>query len=154
MIQQEFVEKLVTEVLTDEYFLIEVLVKKGNAIEVTIDGDKGVTIQKCVEVSRHIEQGLDRESDDFELNVSSAGLGNPFKVYRQYLKNIGEEVDVKISGGNPVKGIIKGVDESGFDLESNILVKEEGKKKKVEVVKLNRFNFSDKPEVRNSITFK
>jgi len=154
MIQQEFVEKLVAEVLTDEFFIIQVTVKQGNLIEVIIDGNNGVTIQKCVEVSRHIEQNIDRESDDFELSVSSAGLGNPFKFYRQYLKNIGKEVDVKVAGENAVTGIITNVDEDGFDLEAKILTKEEGKKKKVEVIKSLRFKFSDQPEVKISITFK
>jgi ribosome maturation factor RimP len=154
MVQQEYIEKIVSDVLTDEYYIIDVSVNKSNVIEVVIDGDKGVTIQKCVEISRHIEEVLDRETDDFELSVFSAGLGNPFRVYRQYLKNIGEAVEVKLTGKNPVKGIIKNVDENGFDLETKILVKEEGKNKKVEVVKLVQFNFNDQPEVRNSITFK
>lgn len=154
MIQQEFIEKLVSDALSEEFFLIEVSVKKGNEIDVIIDGDKGVTIQKCVEVSRHIEQNLNREEEDYELNVFSAGLGNPFKVYRQYLKNIGEKVEVKSGNEKSVTGIIKSVDEDGFDLESKISVKEEGKKKKVEVVQLLRYRFSDQPEVKNSITFK
>jgi ribosome maturation factor RimP len=154
MIQQEFIEKLVAEALTDEFFIIQVSVTKGNQIEVIIDGDNGVTISKCVEVSRHIEQNIDRETNDFDLSVYSAGLGNPFKVYRQYLKNIGKEVEVKIGGENAIAGTISNVDENGFDLESKMLVKEEGKKKKVEVVKTIRILFSDQPEVRNSITFK
>lgn len=154
MIQQEFVEKLVSEVLAEEFFLIEVSVKKGNVIEVIIDGDNGVSIQKCVDVSRQIEQNLDREADDFELSVFSAGLGNPFKVYRQYVKNIGKSVEVRMAGETPVIGVITNVDEAGFDIEAKVLVKEEGKKKKVEVVKSIRFDFSSQPDVRNYITFK
>jgi ribosome maturation factor RimP len=154
MIQQEFVEKLVSEVLAEEFFLIEVSVKKGNVIEVIIDGDNGVSIQKCVDVSRQIEQNLDREADDFELSVFSAGLGNPFKVYRQYVKNIGKSVEVRMAGETPVIGVITRVDEAGFDIEAKVLVKEEGKKKKVEVVKSIRFDFSSQPDVRNYITFK
>jgi ribosome maturation factor RimP len=154
MIQQEFVEKLVSEVLAEEFFLIEVSVKKGNVIEVIIDGDNGVSIQKCVDVSRQIEQNLDREADDFELSVFSAGLGNPFKVYRQYVKNIGKSVEVRMAGETPVIGVITNVDEAGFDMEAKVLVKEEGKKKKVEVVKSMRFDFSSQPDVRNYITFK
>jgi len=154
MIQQEFVEKLVSEVLAEEFFLIEVSVKKGNVIEVIIDGDNGVSIQKCVDVSRQIEQNLDREADDFELSVFSAGLGNPFKVYRQYVKNMGKSVEVRMAGETPFIGVITNVDEAGFDMEAKVLVKEEGKKKKVEVVKSMRFDFSSQPDVRNYITFK
>ena len=154
MIKQELIEKLVSEALTDEYFIVEVTVKKGNVIDVVIDGDEGVTIQKCVDVSRQIEQNLDRETEDFELTVSSAGLGNPFLVNRQYLKNIGKKVEVKTDNEKPVTGILIRVDHEGFELETSTLEKEEGKNKKVEVIKTLRFNFDSKPEVKNSISFK
>lgn len=154
MIKQELIENLVSDALTDEYFIVQVSVKKGNVIDVIIDGDNGVAIQKCVEVSRQIEQNLDRETEDFELTVSSAGLSNPFLVYRQYLKNIGKEVEVKTGNEKPITGTIKEVDLIGFDLETRTLEKEEGKNKKVEVVKTIRFNFDSKPEVKNSISFK
>jgi len=154
MIKQELIEKLVSEALTDKYFIVEVTVKKGNVIDVVIDGDEGVTIQKCVDVSRQIEQNLDRETEDFELTVSSAGLGNPFLVYRQYLKNIGKKVEVKTDNEKPVTGTLIRVDQEGFELETSTLEKEEGKNKKVEVVKTLYFNFNIQPEVKNSISFK
>ena len=154
MIKQEIVEKLVSDVLSEEYFIVQVSVRSGNVIEVIIDGDKGVTIQKCVDVSRHVEQSLDRETEDFELSVLSAGLGNPFRVYRQYLKNIEKEVEVTVPGENRITGVITEVNPEGFVLESKSLVKEEGKKKKVEVVSKHRFNFDSKPEVKNIISFK
>ena len=154
MIKQEFIENLVSETLTKEYFIVQVTIKKGNIIDVVIDGDNGVTIQKCVDLSRQIEQNLDRETDDFELTVSSAGLGNPFKVYRQYYKNTGKKVEVKINNEKPITGTLTRVDEDGFELETSTLEKEEGKNKKVEVIKTVRFNFDSKPEVKNSISFK
>ena len=154
MIKQEFIEKLITEVLTEEYFIVEVNVNTGNRIDIIIDGDYGVNIQKCVEISRHVEQKLDRETEDFELNVSSAGLSNPFKIYRQYLKNIGKKVEVKLINNNPITGILNKVEPDGFELETSTLEKQEGKSKKVEVVKTLRFNFEDNPEVKNSISFK
>jgi ribosome maturation factor RimP len=154
MIKQDFIEKLVSETLNDEYFIVLVSVKKGNVIDVIIDGNKGVTIQKCVDISRQIEQNLDRETDDFELTVSSAGLGNPFIVYRQYIKNIGEKVEVILPNEKPVSGILKQVDQEGFGLEISTLEKVEGKSKKVEVVKTIRYNFDTKPEVKNCISFK
>ena len=154
MIKQDFIEKLVSETLTDEYFIVQITVKKGNVIDVIIDGNKGVTIQKCVDISRQIEQNLDRETDDFELTVSSAGLGNPFIVYRQYIKNIGEKVEVILPNEKPVSGILKQVDKEGFELEISTLEKLEGKSKKVEVVKTLHYNFDAKPEVKNCISFK
>ncbi|HQN94133.1 MAG TPA: ribosome assembly cofactor RimP [Prolixibacteraceae bacterium] len=154
MIKKEIIEQLTADVLTGEFFLIQVTVKQGNVIEVIIDGDNGVSIQKCVDVSRYIEQHLDRESEDFELSVYSAGLGNPFKVYRQYEKNIGKEVDVKQGEEKPLSGTILSVDENGFDLETKVSIKDEATRKKKEVKKVVRFNFTDQPEVKNSITFK
>jgi ribosome maturation factor RimP len=154
MIKQDFIEKLVSETLTEEYFIVQVTVKKGNVIDVVIDGDNGVTIQKCVDVSRQIEQNLDRETDDFELTVSSAGLDNPFLVYRQYFKNIGKKVEVRTNNQKPVSGTLIQVDQEGFKLEISTLEKEEGKSKKVEVVKTIRYNFDTKPEVKNFISFK
>lgn len=154
MIKQAFIENLVSEVLTDEFFIVQVTVKRGNAIDIVIDGDNGVNIQKCVDVSRQVEHKLDRETEDFELTVSSAGLSNPFLVYRQYLKNIGKQVEVKTGNEKPVTGILLQVDQDGFELETSALEKQEGKNKKVEVVKTVRFNFDSKPEVKNSISFK
>jgi len=154
MIKQEQIKKLAQEALSDEFFIVGITVSSTNSIEVTIDGDKGVTIQKCVEVSRHIEQGLDRETDDFELSVYSAGLGRPFNVYRQYVKNIGEKVEVLMPNIKPISGIVKSVDEAGFDLEITTLEKEEGSKKKIEVIKVQRFTFDSNPEVKNIISFK
>jgi ribosome maturation factor RimP len=154
MIKQEFIEKLVSEALTEEYFIVQVIVKKGNVIDVVIDGDNGVAIQKCVDVSRQIEQNLDRETEDFELTVSSAGLSNPFLVYRQYIKNIGKNIEVITNNEKPLVGTLVRVDKEGFELETSTLEKEEGKNKKVEVKKTIRFNFDSKPEVKNSISFK
>jgi ribosome maturation factor RimP len=153
MIKQDFIEKLVSETLTEEYFIVQVIVKKGNVIDVVIDGDNGVAIQKCVDVSRQIEQNLDRESNDFELTVSSAGLNNPFLVYRQYIKNIGKKVEVRKNNEEPVSGTLIQVDQEGFILEISTLEKEKGKSKKVKVVKTIRYNFDTKPEVKNCISF-
>lgn len=154
MIKQEQIKKLALEALSDEFFIVGITVSSTNSIEVTIDGDKGVTIQKCVEVSRHIEQELDRENEDFELSVYSAGLGRPFIVHRQYIKNIGAKVEVVMPNAKPISGIIKSVDETGFDLETTTLEKEEGSKKKVEVIRIQRFTFDSNPEVKNIISFK
>lgn len=154
MISKELIETLTLKALTEEYFIVEVSIKKGNAIEVIIDGDNGVSIQKCVEVSRSIENSLDRETEDFELMVASAGLSKHFKVYRQYLKNIGKEVEVVTGEGKPMAGVIVQVDEEGFDLEVKSLEKAPNSKKKVEVVNKHRILFSLAPKVRNIISFK
>ena len=154
MISKGLVENIVLQELSDEYFIVSISINKGNNIEVLIDGDSGVTIQKCVEISRNIEQSLDRDAEDFELSVSSPGLGKPLKVYRQYVKNIGKTVEVSTGEDKPVSGTIKSVDKEGFELEVKTLGKADNKKKKVEVVKILRYEFNTKPTVKNIISFK
>jgi ribosome maturation factor RimP len=111
------IEKLANEHLagTDK-FLVEVLIKPGNRIYVFIDGDHGVTISDCVAMSRHIESSLDRETEDFELNVSSAGADYPISQPRQYLKNIGRSLNVSLKDERVIAGKLETVDETGITL--------------------------------------
>ncbi len=152
MIKKEQIEELVQPELSEEYFLVSVSIKKGNLIEVIIDGDNGVSIQKCVDVSRAIEGNLDRDSEDFELSVSSFGLGKPFRVFRQYQKHIGRHVEVTPEGSKPVSGAITSVSPDGFEIE-NESIEREGKKK-IKVMKTEKFLFSEKPVVKSIISFK
>jgi len=154
MVQKEYIEKLVNEVVSEPFFIVDITVSPGNNIEVLVDGDQGISIQKCVEISRHIEGNLDRETDDFALNVSSPGLGRPLKVYRQYLKNIGQQVEVTGSGTNVLAGILKNVDPEGFELEFTLREKLEGSKRKTETLHVQRFLFSEGAIVKNVISFK
>ena len=148
MITREQIRRLAEEKLegTDR-FLVEVMVKPANRILVFIDSDSRVTIDNCVELSRHIEKQLDRESDDFELNVSSSGLDQPYKLSRQYIKNIGREVAVTDNDGNKVTGILKSADENSFEIL-------EIKKIKKEVTeKLYQFKYTDIKETKEIIKF-
>ncbi len=94
---KERVEKLLEEALKEynSLFLISLEVKSGNNISVIIDGDKGVSVNDCIEISRKIEHQLDREEEDFSLEVSSAGVSSPLQMPRQYKKNIGRKLQVK-----------------------------------------------------------
>jgi ribosome maturation factor RimP len=94
---REQVEKLLEEGLSEkpEMFLIDLSISENYKIIVTLDGDKGVNLQDCIDLSRIIENNLDREAHDFELEVASVGVGSPIKLKRQYLKNIGRIVKVK-----------------------------------------------------------
>jgi len=88
MITTEQIEKLVAEKLENkDVFLVDIRIRHGNRISVFLDSDTGVNIKTCAELSRYIEFNLDRESEDFELEVSSAGLDQPLKLLRQYVKN-------------------------------------------------------------------
>lgn len=120
------INNLVAEHLagTDK-FLVEVFIKPINRIYVFIDGDQGVTISDCVALSRHIESSLDRETEDFELNVSSSGADYPIKQPRQYLKNIGRSLKVTMKDERELTGTLEAVGETGITL----LTKGDKKKK-------------------------
>jgi ribosome maturation factor RimP len=94
---KEQVSKLLNDVLSEkqEIFLIDTTISDSYKIIVTLDGDKGVNLQDCIDVSRIIENNLDREEHDFELEVASVGVGSPLKLKRQYIKNIGRTLKVK-----------------------------------------------------------
>lgn len=94
---KEQVSKLLNDVLSEkqEIFLIDLTISDSYKIIVTLDGDKGVNLQDCIDVSRIIENNLDREEHDFELEVASVGVGSPLKLKRQYIKNIGRTLKVK-----------------------------------------------------------
>ena len=129
MIDKKKIEELVEEHLegTDR-FVVGLKVSPENLIQVFIDADSSVTIDHCVALSRHIERNLDRDEEDFELRVMSAGADIPFKSLRQYKKNIGRKVDVVLESGNEVQGVLLSADEEKIELEEEKLVKK-GKKK-------------------------
>lgn len=95
MIDKNKVQQCVEEWIQDkEYFLVEVSVDKNNKVIVEIDNKEGVWIDDCCDLSRFIEEHFDRDVEDFELEVGSAGIGQPFKVMQQYENNIGNKVEV------------------------------------------------------------
>jgi ribosome maturation factor RimP len=100
-----------------DIFLVETEIRPGNHIRVFIDSPEGVTIEECAKVSRLIESGLDREIEDFDLEVSSPGLNAPLKVLPQYMKNLGREVDVIRNDGSKVSGKLRKVQKKGVELE-------------------------------------
>ena len=98
-------------------FLVDLKISTNNRINVAIDGDNGITIDDCVELSRTIESSLDRDVEDFELNVASAGLDSPLKLKRQYRKNVGEELAVTTFDGETVTGILTEADDEKIILQ-------------------------------------
>ena len=132
MIDKNVVKKLVEEWLQDkEYFLVDIEISPDNRIVVEIDHADGVWIEDCVDLSRYIEERLSRDDEDYELEVGSAGLGQPFKVPQQYINFIGKEVEVLDAEGKKVKGILKAVDGNDFTVGVEEKVKVEGKKRPV-----------------------
>lgn len=150
VIQESLIRKLASEVLEgSETFLVDVHVKPGNRILVQVDSRKGLTVDDCVKVSRHIEGNLDREKEDFELEVSSPGADRPFKVYEQYLKNIGKKVEVLTSDGQKITGVLEAADESRIQVKPDPIGK--GKKQETETLS---FNISEIKQTRAIISFK
>jgi len=143
------ITKLVNEHLagTDK-FLVEVFIKSINRIYIFIDGDHGVTIKDCVELSRFVEKQFDRESTDFELNVSSAGADQPIRLPRQYLKNIGRSLQVKLSEDITISGQLEVVDEKGITLLTK------GDKKKKTAPETLNLSFEQIVESKVIISFK
>jgi len=132
MIDKNVVRSLVEEWLQEkEYFLVDVEISQDNRIVVEIDHSDGVWIEDCVDLSRFIESHLDREVEDYELEVGSAGLGQPFKVPQQYENFVGKEVEVQDAQGKKYKGLLKSVDAPKFVVSVREKVKEEGKKRPV-----------------------
>ena len=134
MIDKNVVKKLVDEWLQNqEYFLVDIEISPDNRIVVEIDHADGVWIEDCVALSRYIEERLSRDDEDYELEVGSAGLGQPFKVPQQYVNFVGKEVEVLDADGIKVKGILKAVDGNDFTVGVEEKVKVEGKKRPVKM---------------------
>jgi len=107
MIKEKVLE-LVNEALLGKpsVFLIDITVSQTNKIVITLDGDNGVILQDCIDISRAVEHNLDREEVDFSLEVTSAGIDSPLQLIRQYQKNIGQKLDVETIDGNKIEAII------------------------------------------------
>jgi ribosome maturation factor RimP len=134
MIAKQKVTEIVNEWLTDkEYFLVDVSVSADNCISVEIDHAEGVWIEDCVQLSRHIEANLNRDEEDYELEVGSAGIGQPFKVLQQYVNHIGKEVEVLAKDGKKYRGVLTAANEAGFTVTMQVKEKPEGAKRKIEV---------------------
>lgn len=155
MIDKELIATLANQWLEGkEYFLTDVSVSAGNRIVVEIDHKDGVWIEDCVALSRYVEDGLDRDEEDFELEVGSAGLGQPFKVRRQYDIHVGDPVEVLALDGKKYVGTLLGVDEAGFSIEMKQKIKEEGMKRPKMVDVEVRFTFDEVKETKYFIDFK
>jgi ribosome maturation factor RimP len=127
----DLVKQLVTEKTNGTaMFLVEVTISKDNKICVFLDSQEGISIDDCVGLTRHLEANLDREKEDYELEVSSAGIGYPFKVEQQYINNLGKEVELVLKNGEKLNGIMKSFDNGTMVLETHKKKLLEGKKRK------------------------
>lgn len=136
-------------------FIVDLRISDTNVISLEIDSETGgVSIDDCVRVSRNIEHNLDREEQDFELSVSSAGLDKPLRVLKQYPKNIGRELKVKTVSGDKVEGVLTEADAEGIVLQTSRKERVEGKKKKELIVEDIPLKYADIKEAKVVISFK
>jgi len=155
MIDKNIIIQLVEgQLASSESYLVDVIIKPGNLIVVEIDNDEAVGIDDCVALSRYIESQLDREVEDFELEVGSAGITSPFKVLRQYQKNIGNEVEILLKKGVKLTGVLKSADENGIVVTIEKQVKPEGAKRKVTVQEDQSYTFDEIKYTKYLIRFK
>ncbi len=136
MISLKEIEKLVeTGLKDDSFFAVKVRVSESNQIKVLLDGDNGVSIKDCIDLSRHIEFSLDRESEDFSLEVSTPGVTEPLIMPRQFIKNVGREIKVVDNEGEKHEGLLKEANQEEFTIFYEYKERVEGKKKKIKVEK-------------------
>ena len=134
MIDKKQITTIVEDCLKDsEQYLVDVIVQPDNRIIVEIDCDQPISIDDCVALTKYIESQLNRDVEDYELEVGSAGITQPFKVLRQYKKNIGNEVEVLLKEGKKLSGILKVADEYVITITVEKQIKPEGAKRKVTV---------------------
>ncbi len=155
MIEKSLVESIVIQELDSEKeFLVDMSISTGNKILILIDADDGITIDRCVKVSRAVEQSLNRDEEDFELEVSSAGLSSPLKLTRQYVKNIGRDLSIVLTTGIKVEGKLLAANETTFTIEFEELVAVEGKKRKQKEVKNLDIPYTDVKSAFIAISFR
>ena len=134
MINKETIKALTEEWLKDnDYFLVDIIFADGDRIVIEIDHADGVWIEDCAELSRFLQERLGDELGDYELEVGSAGLGQPFKVTQQYVNHVGDMVEVMDMEGRKIQGTLKSVDGQQFTVTTKEKQKVEGKKRPVVV---------------------
>ena len=132
MINKEIIQTLTEEWLQgNEYFLVDVNFAADDRIVIEIDHADGVWIEDCAELSRFLQERLGEELGEYELEVGSAGLGQPFKVAQQYINHIGDTLEVLQADGKKVQGMLKAVDAPSFTITVQEKQKQEGKKRPV-----------------------
>ncbi len=151
---REKVVELLTEALEQKpgLFLIDLNISEANQIRVIIDGDDGVKVQDCIDVSRVIEHNLDRDEQDFALEVHSAGVSEPLTMMRQYKKNIGRKLKVKTEK-ETFEGNLSAVDDTAVSLQWKTREPKPIGKGKVTVQKEAVIPYSDILEAKVMITF-
>lgn len=149
---KEIVEQQITE---SDKFIVDINISADNKITVIIDSDiNGVSINDCVQVSRAIEDVLNRDEEDFDLLVESAGLDRPLKMLRQFQKNINNNVDIVFTNGKKLNAKLVAATENTIDVEYSEKALLENKKRKQLITKTETIMLADIKSVKVAISFK
>jgi ribosome maturation factor RimP len=144
MIQEQDIQTIVDRHLAGtDLFPVALKVTPDNVIEVTIDSPEGVSLEQCVALSQAINAAFDRETEDFELTVSSAGLDQPLRVLRQYQKYLHKEVEVVLKSGRKIKATLTAATPVDISIQYTELQKTEGKKRKQAVTLTETYLLTD-----------
>ena len=155
MINKDVVKTFVEEWLQgNDYFLVDIIFGADDRIVIEIDHADGVWIEDCAELSRFLQEKLGDDLGDYELEVGSAGLGQPFKVEQQYRNHIGDEVEVLQQDGIKLKGILKAVEGGEFTLTVQEKQHLEGKKRPVMVDVDKTYSMDEVKSVKYLLAFK
>ena len=150
----ELIDERIAE-LDNGLFVVSLTISPSNVIVVELDKyEGGVSVKDCMSVSRNIEHNLDREEEDFELSVTSAGLDKGLRVFAQYKKNIGREVDVKLEDGTAITGLMIDATPEQITLQTERKERIEGKKRKETIVEDHVFPMDQIKETKIVISFK
>ena len=154
MVDKKSLEQFIESRLADTpYFLVAVSVSVNNEIKVDIDSFESVDIDFCIKLSQEIESEFPRDPDDYELEVGSAGLTSPFRVKKQYEKNVGKEVEVLARDGKKYIGILQKVGDEEFSISTKIKEKIEGSKRPVSREVEKQFAYQEVNSVKYVIKF-
>ena len=150
----EIIDAISSEIVARGLYLVDVTISKDNDVEVTIESEEGkVELEDCVAISRFFETKFDRETEDYALTVTSAGLDQPFKVFKQFEKAVGKKVEVQLKGGKKMVAVLEAADQESITLKYSQKEAVEGKKKKEIVEHVDRFTMDQVNSVKPFIEF-
>ncbi len=155
MNKSDIIDAIGSEIVARGCFFVDISVSSDNDIVLTIESEKGkIELDDCVSLSRFFETKFDREAEDYSLTVSSAGLDQPFKVFKQYQKAVGSKVEVMLKGGKKILATLEAADEESVTLKYSVKEAVEGKKKKELVEHVERYTMDHVNSVKYYIDFK
>ena len=144
MTDKKHIEELVAQLLEgSDVQLIGLSVSAQNSIVVELDSYKGVDLDFCASLSRSLQEQLDKEGEDFELEVGSVSITDPFRTKMQYEKHLGHDVEILTKDGRKLHGMLVNVDDDAFEADVEVLVQVEGKKKKEKQIQTQRFGYGE-----------